>query len=335
MLRRLSMVIHFGIWVVIMLATLWGFLALFFDGPGAQEFNVALAILYVVSFLAILVFLRPLNRAYSLVIVFFGLVVLWWWSLEPSNDREWQPDVAVLPRAEIAGEVIKIQNIRNFNYRSETDFDVRWETRKYDMSTITGLDLFVVYWGNPSIAHTILSWQFQSGRNLAISIETRKEIGEYYSALRGFFRQYELYYVFSDERDVIALRTNYRNENVYLYRLRTPPKRAREILLSYLMSANQLVDQPKWYNALTDNCTNTIRFHANYGTYKIPFDWRWLASGYLDELLYENNAINHSMTFSSLKLISHINAKAKAAPLKDFSAAIRIGLPPRPSVLPN
>lgn len=329
--RVLSIAIHFSISAVFVLATLWASLALLFDGPRTREIAMALAIAYAVTSFAFLVFLRPRNRAYSVVTVLLGLVLLWWWGLEPSNDREWQADVAMLPRAKIMNDTVTIQNVRNFNYRSETDFEEQWDTRKYDLSTINGLDLFVIYWGHPSIAHTILSWQFESGPNLAISIETRKEVGEHYSALRGFFRQYELYYVFSDERDVIALRTNYRNEDVYLYRLRTPPKRAKEILLNYITAANQLVSSPKWYNALTDNCTNTIRFHANYGVYKIPFDWRWLASGYLDELLYENKAINHSMTFSVLKLASHINAKAKAAPLEDFSAAIRIGLPPRPS----
>jgi hypothetical protein len=331
----MNLVIHFSISIVLAVAIFWGSLALLFDGPRTREIALALAIAYAVSSFACLVFLRPRNRAYSGVIVLLGLILLWWWSLEPSNDREWQADVAMVPRANITNETVTIQNIRNFYYRSETDFDERWETRKYDLSAITGLDLFVIYWGIPSIAHTILSWQFESGPNLAISIETRKEVGEHYSALRGFFRQYELYYVFSDERDVIALRTNHRNEDVYLYRLRTPPKRAKEILLNYLATANQLVSRPKWYNALTDNCTNTIRFHANYGVYKIPFDWRWLASGYLDELLYENNAINHSMTFAVLKLASHINDKAKVAPLEDFSAAIRIGLPPRPNALLN
>jgi hypothetical protein len=332
MRRFVKIIIHSCIWGFLLSATAWGFLAIMFDCPKPKEYTLALAIAYAISSVTFLIFLRPRYRAYLLVTILFGSVASWWWTLVPRNDREWQADVAMLPRAEITGDKVTIRNVRNFNYRSQTDFDVRWETRKYDLSAISGLDLFVIYWGDPRIAHTILSWQFQSGENLAISIETRKENGEKYSAVRGFFRQYELYYVFSDERDVIALRTNHREESVYLYRLRTPPKRAKEILLNYIYAANQLVDKPKWYNALTDNCTNTIRFHADYGVHKVPYDWRWLVSGYLDELLYEWQVINSDITFSTLKLASHINARAKVARLNDFSAAIRIGLPLRPSM---
>ena len=330
MRRCLILIARLSIWIVLLAGILWGSAALLFDWPGSREAAIALAFAYALLSLAVLVFLRPPNRSYLAVVVLFGLVGLWWWTLAPRNDREWQADVAMLPRAEIVADSVTIQNVRNFTYRSETDFDVDWETREFDLSAITGLDLFLVYWGNPSIAHTILSWQFKSGPNLAISIETRKEKGEFYSALRGFFRQYELYYVFSDERDVVALRTNHRNEDVYLYHLGTPPERAREILMGYLTTTNDLAKKPKWYNVLTDNCTNTIRFHANHGTNRIPFDWRWWASGHLDELLYENHAINRTMTFTELKSASYINATANAAPLEHFSEAIRRDLPPRP-----
>ena len=108
------------------------------------------------------------------------------------------------PTAEIQGNQLTVRNVRNFDYRTETDFTPRWETRTYDLSKLRGLDLYVIYWGSPSIAHTILSWEFDDGQHLAVSIETRKETGESYSAVRGFFRQYELYYVLADERDVVG-----------------------------------------------------------------------------------------------------------------------------------
>jgi hypothetical protein len=319
------------LWIVLLAAVAWGSAALWFDGPASKPLAGLLAAAYPLATLALLTLLRPRRRAYAASLALFAVVLGWWLSLAPSNSRDWQPDVAQLPSAEIRGDTITLRNVRNFDYRSETDYTEHWETRSYDLSKLRGLDLYVIYWGSPSIAHTILSWNFDDGQHLAVSIETRKEQGESYSAVRGFFRQYELYYVVADERDVVGLRTNHRHEDVYLYQLRTPPARARALLLDYLETVNRLAQQPKWYNALRYNCTTTIRMHASDAIMGIPLDWRWLANGYLDELLYEKGVLNRDLPFSELKTLSHINPRAQAVPADgDFSGMIREGLPPRP-----
>jgi len=193
---------------------------------------------------------------------------------------------------------------------------------------VVGVDLFLSFWGPTLIAHTIASWEFSDGRHLAISIETRKEVGESYSALRGFFRQYEIYYVVADERDVVRLRTNFRGEQVYLYRIQVGPDGARALLLDYLKEVNSLAEQPKWYNALTHNCTTTIRYHAQNVAAGRPFDWRLLANGYLDELGYERGQIDTSLPFAELKKRSDITERARAAgDAPDFSERIRVNLP--------
>jgi hypothetical protein len=253
-------------------------------------------------------------------------VALWWSSIPPSNSRDWTPDVARTARATFDGSHVTIQNVRNFNYRSENDYDQRWETRTYDLDRIQGLDLFISFWGPTEIAHTIVSWDFDDGQHLAISIETRKEKGESYSALRGFFRQYELYYVVADERDLVGLRTNHRGEQVYLYRIRVPSAQARALLVDYLDEVNSLADHPEWYNALTQNCTTTIRGHTQHIGAAGSFDWRLLANGHLDELLYERGQIDNSLPFAEIKLRADITDKAKAADdSPDFSAKIRQG----------
>ena len=319
------------LWIVLLAATAWGSAALWFDSPASRPLAGALAAGFALAALALLILLRPKRRAYAAFVALFAALLVWWLSLSPSNDRDWQRDVAQLPTAEIQGETLTIRNVRNFDYRSETDYTEHWETRRYDLSKLRGLDLYVIYWGSPSIAHTIMSWDFDDGQHLAVSIETRKEQGENYSAVRGFFRQYELYYVIADERDVVGLRTNHRKEDVYLYPLRTPPVRARALLLDYLKAINRLAERPKWYNALRYNCTTTIRMHASDAVRGIPLDWRWLANGYLDELLYEKGIVNRDVSFTELKKHSYINPKAQAvAPGGDFSGAIREGLPPRP-----
>ncbi len=321
-------------WSVPLGAIAWGSAALWFDGPASRPLAAVLAAAYAMASLALLVMVRRRGRARAAFAVLFAAVLGWWLSLGPSNERIWQPDVARLPSAEISGDMVTIHNVRDFVYRSETDHTERWETRAYDLSKLRGLDLFLIYWGSPSIAHTILSWRFDDGPPLAISIETRKEEGESYSALRGFFRQYELYYVVADEGDVVRLRTNYRHEDVYLYRLRTPPARARAraILLDYLETINRLAREPAWYNALTQNCTTTIRLHASHVVEGIPYDWRWLANEYLDALFYKMGVVNRDLPFAELKSVSYINPRAQAvSPEGDFSEAIREGLPARPA----
>ena len=170
---------------------------------------------------------RGRGKAIAICLAGFALVLAWWLTLKPSNDRAWQPDVAQTAWAEIDGDHVTIHNVRNCDYRTEGDYTPHWETRSYDLAQIRGMDIFLTYWGSPWIAHPIVSFQFGDNDYIAMSIETRKEVGEQYSAIRGFFRYYELIYTVSDERDVVRLRTNYRKgEETYLFHTRATPEHA-------------------------------------------------------------------------------------------------------------
>lgn len=262
----------------------------------------------------------------------FVLVLTWWLLMPPSNNRDWQPDLATLSWADIAGDKVTVHNIRNNDYRTETDFTVRHYDKTFNLSKLQGMDFFLVYWGSPKIAHTMMSFDFEGQGNLCFSIEIRKEKGEDYSTIKGFFRQYEIIYVVADERDVVRLRTNYREngkgEDVYLYRLNASPEVARKVFLSYLGEVNRLKEQSQWFNALTDNCTNSIRQHTKPYNPNARLDWRLIVNGYIDEMLYESKTIDTSLPFVELKKRSYINPKAQAAD-KDpaFSQLIRVGLP--------
>ena len=179
------------------------------------------------------------------------------------------------------------------------------------------------------MAHTIMSWQFEDAPPLAVSIETRKRKGQEYSAVQGFFKQYEIIYVVADERDVVRLRTNYRDEQVYLYRLNAPVGLAQALLMDYVAGINALVEHPQFYNALTDNCTTSIRHHATHiNPNAPPFDWRMIVNGYGDRLFYERGNVDTRLPFEELRERSLINAKAKIADQDpDFSQRIREGLP--------
>jgi hypothetical protein len=308
--------------------TLWGVMALYFNT------NRVFAGLYCVAgVLALMGVFMPRWRSWALVVYagIFLALLFWWDSLEPSNDRNWRPSVAVLPYATIEGSRVTLHNIRNFDYRSETDFAVGYYDKVFDLTRLETADLVATYWMGPAIAHILVSFGFGDDDYLAISIETRPEIGEAYSSIKGFFKQYELHYVVADERDVIRLRTNYRNnppEQSYLYRLQGPAENVRQLFLEYLRTINALKAQPRWYHTLTTNCTTAIWMHSRINPQHLPLSWKILASGYLPEYLYEMGRLDNSLPFAELQRLAHINDRAQAADLaKDFSRLIRT-LPP-------
>ena len=303
-------------------------IALDFPLPGPLWLRAGVGLLVPVVAVLALRLVYPGRRTFLGVLGTFLVVLGLWLAIPPSNEREWQPDVTTLAFADIDGDRVLIHNVRNAEYRSETDYVVRLEDWALDLTKLRSLDMFLVYWGSPLIAHTIMSWGFEGDRYLAISIETRKEKGEQYSALRGFFRQYELVFVVADERDVVRLRTNVRGEDVYVYRLDTPAADARALLLGYLAEINRLRERPEWYNALTDNCTTAIHRLAHVGARRSWWSWKLFLNGRLDELAYDLGAIDRSLPFVALKAKSHINEQARAAGDDPrFSVRIREGLP--------
>ena len=271
-------------------------------------------------------FRRWCSRALAAYLALFALLRGWWCS-KPSNERDWQVDVAMLSYAEIEGDVVTVHNIRNFDYRSETDYTPAYYDKRFDLRKLEGADLVASYWMGPAIAHIFVSFAFAGGDHLAISIETRKEKGEGYSTFKGFFRQYELYYVVADERDVIRLRTNYRQdppEDVYVYRLESPLANIRRVFLEYMSKINELRTHPEFYNTLTTNCTTGIWLHTLVNPEHLPFSWKILASGYVPQYAYEAGRLDTTLPFSELKRRAHINARAKAAHgAADFSRLIR------------
>ena len=316
------------LWLVLSGMTVWGVLAIFFSYLPEPTRSI-LSVIFALCQLAILLFLRPKRLAYAVFSGLFAMVLLGWFSMEPANDRDWQADVALLPYAEIDGNRVTVHNIRNCDYRSETDYTVRYYNKTFDISKLDSIDLYLVNWGIKYISHTMISFGFQGNQYLCISIETRKEKGEGYSTIKGFFRQYELMYVVADERDLVRLRTNYREgEIVYLYRVEGSKEVYRSIFLDYVRYINRLKTKPEWYNALTGNCTTQIRGHTRHYTGKTQWDWRILLNGSVDELAYENGLLNQSLPFEALKQRSVINDRAKAANKDpDFSKKIREGLP--------
>lgn len=322
MVRHLHSVLIICIYIFVFLFFLWAVAALYIDASGW------LSLFLVLVCVASSFYFKPFKQFFLFISFCCVLVLIWWFTLSPSNDRDWRVDVARLPSATIENDNLSVSNVRNFQYQSENRFTEKWETRKYNLDKLVGIDMSLIFWGPKNVAHTITSWRFSDGTHLAVSIETRKEKHEDYSAFKGFFRQFEIYYVVADEEDLIKLRTNHRGEKVYLYNLKMPMKNARALLLDYLREINKLKEEPRWYNALTHNCTTAIRFHNKQIGAAGPLDWRLILNGNLDELGYERGVIDTSLSLDKLREVSNITKKAKELPSDaNFSAAIRRGLP--------
>ncbi len=321
--------------VVFLLGTAaWGVLALYYFDHLSLALRSGLAAAFgLASLIALAGFALPRWRwrAFTFYLLLFAVLLVSWSALAPSNDRDWQPEVAVLPHATIDGDRVTLHNIRNFDYRTETDFTPAYYDKTFDLRQLEGVDLVASYWMGPAIAHIFLSFGFESGDHLAISIETRKERGEGYSTVQGFFRQYEVYYVVADERDLIRVRTNYRKdppEDVYVYRLHGAAEDGRRLFLQYLSEINALKDRPEWYNTLTTNCTTAIWMHSRINPDHPPLSWKILVSGYTPEYLYEVGKLDNSLPFTELRRRAHVNARAQAADkAADFSRRIRAGPP--------
>ena len=259
--------------------------------------------------------------------VFLG-VVAWWISISPSHDRPWRPEVAVMPRAFIDGDHVRITGVRNFDYTSRNDFTVRYEEREVQLSHLTGIDFYVSYWSEGLVGHTFLSFMFDNAPPLSISIETRPEVGEGFNPLASLFKQFELIYVVGNERDLVGVRTNHRGETTYLYRLNTPVENARRLLHIYLQRINELADRPEFYHLLSNSCTINIVRYANASGRVGRFDVRHLFNGLVDSYLYHSGRVDTTLPFDELRQRSQINPAARAADgAPDFSQRIRQNLP--------
>jgi hypothetical protein len=324
-------------WSIVALATvgvgIWGTLAVHYADLAPGWLREALAAAFGLLALAALGSIAARRHRAPALAVFamaFLAVLLYWRTIEPSNERDWAPEVARLPHATVAGDLITLHDIRNFDYRTETDFTPAYYDRTFDLRRLDALDVVTSYWMGPAIAHVFLSFGF-GDEHLAVSVEARKERGEGYSSVQGFFKRYELIYVVGDERDLIRVRTNYRRdppEDVYLYRVRGPVENARRLFLEYVHAIDALRDEPRFYDTLTTNCTTTILLHTRVNPGHLPLSWKVLLSGYAAEHAYEQGRLDRSLPFDELHRRSRINDAARAADqAPDFSRRIRAGLP--------
>jgi hypothetical protein len=264
---------------------------------------------------------QPLWQPFA---VFMGVTAIflgWWFRQKPSHDRDWVPSSAVLPRAVREGDAITIENLRNFEYRSLEDFTPRYEARTYRLANLKGVDVIFFVWEMPLLGHPVLVFDFGSDGRLCMSIEVRFRKGQDYSLLRGLYRQQELIFLAADERDVILRRTKYsQNQEAYLYRVVVGAEQLRAVFLDYVEAINSLIKKPRWYHVMCSNCAT-----AFYRLPSVPFrfDWRVIANGRLDRVLYNAGRLDRTLPFAELRRAAYLNDIANRAPEEGFGDHIR------------
>ena len=319
-----------AIFCVILLAT-WGAFALWFQVPGgvlSQSLGVGLWIAFSLAILVVLWRGRLAGGALSFAVAFAALLI-WWLQIAPSNNRLWADDVAQVTTGVVEGDRVTLHNVRNFDWRTKTDYTQRWETRTYDLRHLNSLDMILSYWSMPAIAHVLISFGFDDGEHVVFSVEIRREKTESFSEIGGFFKEFELSVIACDERDVIRVRTNVRGEDDYLYRIRMPVDDIRSLFLAYVSQANDVARKPRFYNTITANCTTIIYHMAKRIVGHLPLDYRVLLSGYLPGYVYKVGGLDTRYPLEELRTLGRITERAKESDRRpSFSADIRAGIPP-------
>lgn len=318
------------IMVLIGFFTAWGALALWFRLPAPDTLRIAVAGGFGLVGIAALLgqFTRSRLRFLAVFVIALSGVAIWWQSIDPPHDGNWAPDVARQVTGTIDGDILTLNGVRNFEWRTTEDFTENWETRSYDLSTIESVDLFMSYWAGPEIAHMLISFGFAKGDYLTWSVEVRREIGDVYSPLGDMFKAHTLVLIAADERDVVGTRTNARGEDVQLYRIDAEPQNARALLERYVTASNAMARDPVWYNSITTNCTTVVFWMLRTMFEGVPLDWRVFLNGYFPEYAYDRGVLDTRVSLEELRASGRIRDKALEAGLtRGFSTAIRTGVP--------
>ncbi|EOR02991.1 DUF4105 domain-containing protein [Acinetobacter sp. ANC 3926] len=323
----------------VILSSVWLCLALWIQQPLGSFFSraaIVLWVLFALSLIGVYVSGHLFSRRTDIIIycVAFACSLVWYFSLDARQDRDWNPEVAEQLHYEKSGDTVQLHNVRNFDWHADGSYDIHWEDRTIDLNKITGINVITSYWMGPQIAHTLVSFDFSDQKPLVFSIEIRKEKGEDFSAIGGFFRKYELSLVASDEKDLIYTRSNVRHEQVYLFPIRMPATERKALFIEYLHKADELRAEAKWYNTLTSNCTTLVFDMVQaINPQRLPKDYRLLASGYLPNYLYDLKALNQNYSMKEWYRLAHINPRAEQYEQQPnqsseyFSDVIRTGLP--------
>jgi len=243
----------------------------------------------------------------------------------PSHERNWKPEYAVLPDVKIDNDTVQVKNFRDFRFGPGGNvLAATFENRSYGLSNLKGVWYGISHFHDFGLAHTFLSFEFEGREPLVVSVEARMEVGESYHPVTGQFRNYELIYMLTSERDTIGTRTHVRGERVYLYRIEAEIDKIQLLFKELMARVNEIHAQAEFYNTLTDNCTTSLFDHAKQiSLLQRVFEYRILLPGFSDELLYEMGLLKENMSFNDLQKAALLDPSRTTLEDPDFSRKIR------------
>jgi hypothetical protein len=315
--------------LTVALVAAWGALALRYKMPGGMR--IMSAVLWSAFAVACIgaFWCGRLGTGVTAFALAHGLLLIWWRSLRPSSDREWADDVAQTVGGKIDGNVVTLDKVRDFEWRSNSDYTPRWTTRSYDLARLHSLDMIVSSWARPSIAHMLISFGFSGDDYVAFSVEIRRDKRQSFSEVGGFFKEFELVVIAADERDIVRLRTNVRREQTYLFRLKFEPAVMRALFLAYVAEANALVREPRFYHTIMGNCTTVLYRMLRHIVRRLPFSYRVLLSGYMPEYFYGIGYLDQRYPLQELRALGYVSERGRLADASPtYSTDIRRGIPP-------
>ena len=316
-----GLLLSFLFYLVGLFIAIWIAGALFYDVGRGTVAGTVLAVSWLAVTVTAFVLWQPAWKPFSALISFLVPFLFWWFSQRPSNDRDWAKGFTHLPKVHLHNSRLTVENVRNSDYQGIGESTTRYEKRDYQLSNLQGVDALILYWGSSLMSHPMFVFDFGKDGRLCISIEVRYLEGQAYNFIGSIYRQNELIYIVSDERDAILRRTKFQSDqDVYLYRLRTEPLSMLSFFLEYANSINLLAQRPLWYNGVTKNCTTSI--YAQ-GRGRMVWDWRVLFNGTLDRLMYDRQLLDQELTFDDLKEQSRVNDVTEGAPVEGFGDYIR------------
>ncbi len=316
--------------LIILCAAIWAGLALYYQLPLNMPWRAGGLLLWagLTVFAVVRLWQHSLWQGVLIYAVLHAALLIWWNSLIPSNQHLWEEDVAQMTSGRVNGDQVTLFNVRNFAWHTETDYNPRWETREYDLNKLQSVDMITSHWGMDYITHVLVSFGFDDDQFVTFSVEIRKKKGQQFSEIAGFFKQYELSILATDERDAIGVRPNVRGEDTFLYRIDMPAEIRRQLFLSYIEQANQLIEQPRFYNTVTANCTTLVFGMMQHISGGLPLDYRLLLTGYLPSYIQEQDGLTDGFDLAQLRSAGRITERSKqAGHSANYSKIIRQGVP--------
>jgi Domain of unknown function (DUF4105) len=269
-------------------------------------------------------FAHPIAFALGIALIGLAVLVALALSRRPRNDRDWRDHLARLAHVIMDDAGFTIDNVKDWTFSPDGATD-----RSYTSFAARFADLHRIWFVvEPSpesdwIAHTLLLFEFDGERLVAITIEARVVKGEKWTPFAGLWNRFELLYQWATARDVLTGRAVFLKHRIYIYPLNLAEEQRVNLLSNMLATTAKLDAHPRFYNTLFSNCTNELGKRAN-----LPWRAEFILTGRAAYRLHRMGVIPGA-SFAAAEHKADFTARVKelnALPKADFDPALLAAL---------